>query len=188
MKIGFWITESRSAQGQEAVFIPGLENIFVGIEINREIEKVRHEWNRFPILRHAAGLQHIQALYDEDVWSVDFNRLVGHHVIDEVRIDWCARRPPPGLYIRKKTQQRRQIITFRKSFLFHQAFAFKNCVRIEKSIGGDEVDLRHIRPARQQSLQDARRGRLANRYRTGDADDIRHLGILGAEETLLRAE
>ncbi len=49
------------------------------------------------------------------------------------------------------------------------------------------VDLGHVGPARQQRLQHARRGRFADRDRAGDADDVGRLGVLAAEEALLRA-
>ena len=103
-------------------------------------------------------------------------------------IDRRARRAPPGFDIGEKPQQRRQVVALRKSFSLHQAFAREDRVGIEEAVGGDEIDLGHVRPARQQRLQHARGGRFAHRHRARDADDVRHLGILGAEKVLLRAE
>ncbi len=49
-----------------------------------------------------------------------------------------------------------------------------------------EVDLRHVRPAREQCLQHAGRGRFADRDRARDADDIGHLAVADAEKLALR--
>ena len=188
MEVGFRIAERGAAQRQKPVDVPGLEHILVGVEIDREIEEVRHERDRLAVLRQAAGLQHVQALDDEDVRPVDFDPLVRRHVVDQMRIDRRPRRPPPGLHVGEEAQQRRQVVAFRKALLLHQAFALEDRVRIKKAVGGDEVDLGHVRPARQQRLQHARGGRLADRHRAGDADDEGHLDVFGAEEALLRAE
>ncbi len=105
-----------------------------------------------------------------------------------MRIDRRPHRPPAGLDVGEKAQQRRQIVALRKALFLHQAFAVKHGVWIKKAVGGDEIDLGHVRPARQQGLQHARRGRFADRNRAADPDDVRHLGIFGAEKALLRAK
>ena len=188
VKVRFWITERGSAQSQEAIHVPGLQHLLIGVEIDREVEEIRDEGNRLAILRQATGLQHVQPFDDKYVRPVDLNRLVRHDVIEKVRVDRCSCRTPTSLDVGKEAQQRRQIITLREALLLHQAFAFENGVRIKKPIGRDQIDLGHIRPACQQGLQNARRGRLANRDRACNADDVRHLGILGSEEALLCPE
>ena len=105
-----------------------------------------------------------------------------------MRIDRRARRTSAGFDVGEEAQQRRQVVALGKALLLHQAFAFQDRVRIKKSVGGDEIDLRHVRPALEQRLQHARGGGLAHRHRAGDADDVRHLAVLGAEEALLRFE
>ena len=119
---------------------------------------------------------------------VDLDPLVRHHVVDEMRVDRRAHRPAPGLHVGEEAQQRRQVVALRKALLLHQAFALEHGVRQQEAVGGDEIDLRHVRPARQQRLQHARGGRLADRDRAGDADDVGHLGLGGAEEVLLHDE
>jgi len=114
--------------------------------------------------------------------------VIGHHVIDEMGIDRRPDRPPPGLDVGEKPQQRRQIVAFREPLALHQVFALEHRVGKEKAVGGDEIDLGHIGPARQQRLQHARRRRLAHRDRAGDADHIGHLGIRGRDEALLGPE
>ena len=105
-----------------------------------------------------------------------------------MRIDRRAHRTPAGLDVGEKAQQRRQIVALRKTLLLHQPFAVEHRVGEEESVGGDEIDLGHIRPAGQQGLQHARRSGLAGRHRAADADDVRHLGVFGAEKSLLRFE
>ena len=110
-----------------------------------------------------------------------------HDVIDEMRINRRHDIASPGLDIRKKANQRLAVVAFGKALLVHQPFAFR-IVGQQKSVGRHEFDLRRIGPARQQRLQNARRGRFADRDRTGDADDIGNLAVLGAEKSLRRFE
>jgi hypothetical protein len=188
MKIRFWIAECGSAQSEEAIHVPGFQDLLVGVKIDRKIEEIRDEGNRLAILRQATGLEHVQPFDDKYVRPVHLDRLIRHDVIEQVRVDRCSCRTPTSLDVGKEAQQRRQIITFRETLLFHQAFAFENGVRIKKAICCDQIDRGHIRPARQQGLQDTRRGRLANRDGACDADDVWHFGILGSEEALLCPE
>src|SRR5581483_10478000 len=59
-------------------------------------------------------------------------------------------------------------------------------VRKQEAIRCYQIDLWPRRPAREQSLQHARGGGLADRNRAGHADDVRHLAIADAEELALR--
>ena len=188
MEVGLGITERGLAQGQEAVDVPASQHLLVGVDVDREVEEVGHVRDSLAILRQLPGLQHIQAFDDQDVGAVDLDRLVRHHVIDQMRVDRRAHRASAGLHVGKEAQQRRQVIALRKALPFHQAFAFEHGIRQQEAVGGDEIDLRHVRPAREQRLQHARGGRLADRHRAADADDVGHLGVLGAEEFLLRDE
>jgi hypothetical protein len=188
MKVRHRIAERGRAQREKAIDIPLAQHVLVGVEIDREVEEVGHERDGLAILGRATGLQHVQPLDDQDVRMVDLDPLIGHHVVDEVRVDRCARRALPGLDVGEEMQEPGEIVALRKALLLHQAFALQDRVGIEKTVGGDEVDLGHIRPARQQRLQHARGGRLADRNRPADADDVGHLGVLGAEEFLLHDE
>ena len=93
-----------------------------------------------------------------------------------------------GLDVGEKAQQRRHIVAFREALLVHQTFAVEHRVGVKKTVGGDEIDLGHIRPAGEQGLQHARGGRLADRDRAAHPDDVGHLDVLGAEEAPLGAE
>jgi hypothetical protein len=85
-------------------------------------------------------------------------------------------------------QQRRQVVAFGKALLFHQPFALEHGVGIKETVGGEQVDARRVRPARQHRLEHARGGRLSDRNRAGHADDVGKLDVLGAEEVLLCPE
>jgi hypothetical protein len=98
--------------------------------------------------------------------------VIGHHVVEEVRVDRRARRAAAGLDIRQEAQQGPQVVALGEALALHQAFALENDVGIEKAASGDEIDLRNIRPARQQRPEEARRGRLAHRDRARQADDV----------------
>jgi hypothetical protein len=96
--------------------------------------------------------------------------VIGHHVVEEVlgaRAGAAA-----GLDIRQEAQQGPQVVALGEALALHQAFALENDVGIEKAVSGDEIDLRNIRPARQQRPEEARRGRLAHRDRARQADDV----------------
>ena len=133
-----------------------------------------------------AGLQHVDALDDQDVRPVDLDPFVRDDVVGQMRIDRRAHRPPAGLDVAQERQQRRQVVAFRKALLLHQALPFEHGIGEQKAVGGDQIDLRPRRPARQQRLQHARGGRFADRHRAGDADDVGHLAVFDAEEAPLR--
>src|SRR5262249_62382022 len=97
--------------------------------------------------------QNVKTFNDENVGTIDFDPLIRDYIIDEVRIDWRARRASPSLYVRQKPQQRREVVAFRKALLLHQAFTFQDGIRKQKSISCNKVNLWHVWPSRQQCLQ-----------------------------------
>ncbi len=96
-EIGQGIAERGVAQAQEAVHVPAVQVVLVGVDIDREIEEIGHERNRHAVLRHAGRLEDVEALDDEDVRPVDHLLLARHHVVDQVRVERraarCACRP-----------------------------------------------------------------------------------------------
>src|SRR6516165_12198274 len=144
MKVRFRITERGATQRQKPVHVPRFEHIFIGIEIDRKIEKVRNERNRLAILRQTAGLQNIQSFNNKNVRPVDLDPLVRHNVVDQMRVDRGACGTAACLYIGKKAQQRRQIVAYRKALLFNQAFALQNSVWIEETVGRYQIDFRDV--------------------------------------------
>src|SRR6185295_226565 len=129
-------------------------------------------------------LQDVESFDNKNVGTINFNPLVWNDVVDEMRIDRCACRAAAGFDVGKEAQQRWKVIAFRKAFLLHQIFAFKDGIWKKKSIRRDEVNLWHIGPPRQQRLKYPRRCRLADSNGARDTDDVRHLGIFCAEKAL----
>ena len=84
--------------------------------------------------------------------------------------------------------QRRAVVALGKALAVHDALPDQLGVGVQEAVGGDELHLGRVRPARQQRLQHARRRRLADRDRAGDADDVGHLAVGRAEEALRRLE
>ena len=186
MEIRSRIGKRGVAQRQKAPDVPVAQHRFVGVDIDREIEEVRHHRNRLAVARQPAGLQHIDAFDDQDVRPVDLDPFVRNDVVGQMRIDRRAHRPPSGLDVAEERQQRRQVVALRKALLLHQALPLQHRIGKQKAVGRHEIDLGPRRPARQQRLQHARGGRFADRHRAGDADDVGHLAIADAEELPLR--
>ena len=134
------------------------------------------------------GSEHVDALDDEDVRPVDDDRFARHDVVGEVRIDRRGDIVLAGLDRRQEADERRAVVALGKALAVHDALPDQLGVRVQKAVGRDELDLRRVGPARQQRLQHARGRRLADRHRAGDADDIGHLAVGGAEEALRRLE
>ena len=86
-EIGERIAERRVPEPQEAVKIPAMQVVLVGIEIDREVEIVRHVGNGRAVARQAGRLEHVQTLDNEDVRPIDHCHLAGNDVVDEVRIE-----------------------------------------------------------------------------------------------------
>ena len=64
-----------------------VDQLLVGIDIDREVEEIRDERHDLAVLRQFARLQHVDAFEDQDVRPVDGDELAGHDVIGQVRID-----------------------------------------------------------------------------------------------------
>ena len=99
MEVRFRIAERGAAQGEKAIDVPRHQHALVGVEIDREVEEIRDEWDRLAVFWQPAGLQHIEALDDQNVGAVDLDPLLWHHVIDQVRIDRRAHRTPTGFHV-----------------------------------------------------------------------------------------
>src|SRR5437763_14036624 len=104
MEIGFWIAERRRTQCQKPIHVPAQQYVLGRVEIDREIEEIRHIGNGAAISGRATSLQYVKSFDDQDVGPVNLDPLVRNHVVDEMRIDRSARRPPARLDVRQKTQ------------------------------------------------------------------------------------
>ena len=119
---------------------------------------------------------------------IDGDALVLHHIVSEMRIDGCRHLALARLDVGEETQQRRQVVAFRKTLPVHDAFTLEDLIGQEEAVSGDEIDLGMVGPARQQTLQDTRRGTLADGDAARHADDIGHLVALGMQEPAGGAE
>ena len=92
--------------------------------------------------------------------------------------------PLAGLDVGQELQEAGPVEAFRKALLGHQSLGFQHLVRIEETVGRDQIHLGRCRPAGQQLPENARRGRLADRDGTRNADDERRLAVVMAEKRL----
>ena len=186
-EVGFGIAERGLLKPPKALHIPSLQHAFGRIEIDREIEEVGDEGN-FAAVAHARRKQNIDAFDDENVGTIDAGRFALDDVVGHMRIDRRADVAPSRLHVGKKSQQRLVVVALRKALLVHQLFGFKDPVGQKKSVGGDELDFRRIRPSRQEGAQHARRRGFPHGHGARDADNVRNLAVLGAEKALRRLE
>ncbi len=174
----------------ETLDVPSFEVALAGVEVDREVEEVRDEGGRRlgAPASLAAGREHVEPLDDQDVRPVDHHLRVGHDVVGQVRVDGGGDLAAPRLHVGDEAQQRRAVVALRKALAAHQPLALEHGIREQEAVGGDEVDARRVGPALQQRAHDAGEGRLAGGDRTGDADDVGDLAVVGAEEALRRLE
>jgi hypothetical protein len=73
---GLRIAEGGLPQPHEARDVPVVDQLLVGIDIDREVEEIRQERHERAVLGQLARLQHVDALEDQDVGPVDGDELV----------------------------------------------------------------------------------------------------------------
>mgnify|MGYP001353347571 CR=1 FL=1 len=117
VKEGLRIGEGGLPQAHEAVDIPGVDQVLVGIDIDREVEEIGDEGHFLAVARQVAGLKDVQPFQDKDVGAVHGDRLARHDVIIEMRIDRRGDMPAARLQVRQELQQRRPVVAFRKALL-----------------------------------------------------------------------
>ena len=81
------IAERRGPQAHEALDIPLLQQRIVGVQENREVEKVGDERNLLAVARQAVGQQDVDPFEDENVRAVDDDRFPVHDIVGDMRID-----------------------------------------------------------------------------------------------------
>ena len=111
---------------------------------------------------------------DEDVRLADDRLLVLEHVVDDVAVHRGAHLDGPALDVAQERQQAAGVVALREPLAGHQAALLEDGVGVEEAVGGDEVDVRMVRPARQQRLQDAGERALADGDAAGHADHVGH--------------
>ncbi len=87
-----------------------------------------------------------------------------------------------GLDVGHELQQPSPVIALGEPFAVHEIAFHQHRVRIQESVGGDEIDFRMVGPTTEQRLQHASSRGLADGDRAGDTDDEGHLGRQLTEE------
>src|SRR6266480_856339 len=93
MEVGLRIVEGGVAQRQPAPHVPFAQHCLVGVDIDGEIEEIGNDGYRLAVTRQPSGLQHIDALDDQNVGLVDLLPLVRNDVPTQMRIDRRAHTP-----------------------------------------------------------------------------------------------
>ena len=139
-----------------------------GVDVDGEVEEVAQ---REP--PRDGGLQHVEALDDQDVGPPHDHLGPRHDVVARVRVEgrphlFCA-----ALDLRDEAQQVPAVVRLGEPLAVHDAAALELGVRVEEPVGGDQLDAGRVVPAAQQLAQEARDGRLADGHRARDADHER---------------
>ena len=132
------------------------------------------------------GLQHIQSFDDDDVWLADDLLLVRHDVVGFMRVDRDFQHRLSRFQIPQELEQCPQVVAFRKTFSVHEAAGFQHAVGVQESVGGHQIYLGMVGPSRQQGLDHARRGTLADSDAAGNGNHIRDRCGQGAEKRIRR--
>ncbi len=80
MEVGSRIGERGVPQRQEPSDVPFAQHRFLGIDIDGEVEEIRHHRNGLAVAREPAGLQNVDALDDQDVRLIDLDPFVRNDV------------------------------------------------------------------------------------------------------------
>ena len=177
VEVAAGVLEDRSAEREEALHVPLLDVALLGVDVDGEVEVVADE-----LAGLVADLQHVQALEDHDVGLADHVLLAGHDVVHDVAVDRSPHLGLAALHRGQEVEQAPGVVALGEALAVHEAAVLEHPVRVEEPVGGDEVDLRVVGPAREQRLQDAGEGALAHGDAAGHADDVGHLRRQRAEE------
>ena len=133
-----------------------------------------------------ARQEYIQPFDNQNIRPVNLDILPGHDIIHKMRINRRFNVPLPRLHIRQEPDQRHRVIAFGEPLTAHQTLRFQLRIREQKPVRRDELNLRRIRPAREQRLENAGRCRFPRAHRARQPDHIGHLAIRFREQKPLR--
>ena len=162
-------TENSFTQFLETFDIPLFDIGFIGIDVNREVKVVRH---KFICLR--AHLKNIESFNNENVWLLNRNCFTINDVVDNVAINRSFHIKCATFQITKECQQGLCVVALGETFTVHNSAIFKNRIRKQETIGGDEVNTWVLWPARKQRLQDSGEGTFTYGHTAGNPNDIRN--------------
>src|SRR5258705_7629465 len=86
------------------------------------------------------------------------------------------------LDVGKELDERRDVVAFEDPFSDHQAALFEDVSWMQEAVGGYQIDLRVLGPAREELAQDPRGRALPHCDAPREADHVGHLGGRVAEK------
>src|SRR6266446_7349981 len=114
--------------------------------------------------------------------SVDHEGFPWHDVIGQMGIDRTRHGRPARLDVGKEPDERRNIVAFGEPFSAHQPTLFEDVSWMQEAVGGYQIDLGVLRPAREEFSQDPRGRALPHCNAPREADHVGHLGGRVAEK------
>ena len=133
-------------------------------------------------------LEDVEPLHDQDVGPVHLSLFPGEDVVGLVAVDGCCHPLGAGLEIGHKPKQAPSVEAFGEALAGHQTPLFEDGIGEEKSVSGDQVDPRVVRPSAEQPLEDTGGRRLPHRHRPGDTNHVGDRGGGLAEKGVGNAE
>jgi hypothetical protein len=100
--------------------------------------------------------------------------LVRDDVVGEVGVHRGAHLGAARLDVGDEAQQRPAVVGLRETLALQQPAPLQLGIGVEEAVGGHQLDVRGVRPAAEQLLEDPRRRRLAHGHRAGHTDDEGH--------------
>ncbi len=168
LKVGVGVHEHGLAQCEEAVDIPRLNRVRVGVNVEGEVEVVR-DHSRFGSV---ASLEHVQALDDQNVWPVNDDFLVIDDVVGKVGVDRSVHRTLPGLYVLQEREQRGGVVALGETLAGHQVAPFQLRIGMEETVRRDQRDVGMFGPTCEKRLEESGGGALPDRHAATDTDDV----------------
>gem|GEM_PF-5711310 len=149
LKVGVFAGERGRAQLEETIDVPLLDELLVGIDVDRKIEVVR-DGHRDGTGCRARWLEHVEALDDEDVGAIHVDVGVGHDVVGDVRVHrgFCVR--VAGLHRGEERDEGRAVVGLGKTFSPKQAFGTEYRIGEKETICRDQINSRGLFPSGQE--------------------------------------
>ena len=178
------IGEGGAPQLQEPVHVPALHVLHPGVDVDGEVEEVRDRHPQAAVTAGTGRLEHVEPLDDQHVRLLDHHPLVLEDVVGQVRVDGRLDALVPGLHIGDEAQQAAPVVALGEPLALHDAARLELGVGVEEAIGGHQLDLRGVRPARHQLPEQSRGGGFADRHRPGHTDHVRGALLMLVQEVL----
>src|SRR5215210_1166891 len=171
---GRLVGERGLAQSTEPLDVPPLDVLDSGVDVDREVEEVRHRHPGPPVLPRAPRLQDVETLDDQHVGRAHHDSLAGQHVVGQVRVDGRSHLWDTRLHRAQEAQQRALVVGLGEALALQQSAPDELLVRQQEPVCRDQLHSRVLRPRRQELAQDPCCRALPDRHAAGDPDHERH--------------